>query len=130
MPELQDGRFVDSFGLSVLLHIDSPINFITWILVNSAASFFREWRFQTCSYLGQASYWPGGLKNREPDWSTAYYFNEAMFISTRQLARAIVGDSKENYAYHFENVEKFKEAVRRLPAGNFFAYFALGLLSF
>ncbi|VDN26597.1 unnamed protein product [Gongylonema pulchrum] len=78
--------------------------------------FYGEWRFQTCSYLGQACYWPGGLKNREPDWSTAYYFNEAMFISTRQLARAIVGDSKENYAYHFENVEKFKEAVRRLPA--------------
>lgn len=79
---------------------------------------FREWRFQTCSYLGQASvvrYKTGCL---ESDWSAAYYFNEAMSISTRQLARTILRSFENNQTFHFEHVEKFQEAVRSLPSGN------------
>lgn len=41
---------------------------------------------------------------------------EAVCIATRQLARMLVKDS-ENCQFHFENVDRFKEAVQGLPDG-------------
>lgn len=80
---------------------------------------FREWRFQTCSYLGQICAFQYKADWIEPDWSAAYYFNEAMFMSTRQLARMISKKSGKIQNFHFENIEKFKRAVQRLPPGKF-----------
>ncbi|EFO23554.1 hypothetical protein LOAG_04930 [Loa loa] len=78
--------------------------------------FYREWRFQTCSYLGQVCAFQYKADWIEPGWSAAYYFNEAMFISTRQLARMIYKKSEESQNFHFETIEKFKKAVQRLPS--------------
>ncbi|KAL4002148.1 Peptidase C50 family protein [Acanthocheilonema viteae] len=77
--------------------------------------FYREWRFQICSYLGQVCAFKYKADWIKPDWSAAYYFNEAMFMSTRQLARMISKKSEKSQNFHFENIEKFKEAVQRLP---------------
>lgn len=40
-------------------------------------------------------------------------------MSTRQLARMISKKSETSPNLHFENIEKFKEAVQRLPPGRF-----------
>ncbi|KAM3724343.1 Separin [Dirofilaria immitis] len=77
--------------------------------------FYREWRFQTCSYLGQICAFQYKADWIESGWNAAYYFNEAMFISTRQLARMISNKSEESHDFHFKNIEKFKKAVQRLP---------------
>ncbi|VDK68995.1 unnamed protein product [Litomosoides sigmodontis] len=76
---------------------------------------YREWRFQTCSYLGQACAFQYKANWIQPGWSAAYYFNEAMFMSTRQLARMISKKPGKDRNFYFENVEKFKDAVQRLP---------------
>uniref|UniRef100_A0AAF5PSH2 separase n=3 Tax=Wuchereria bancrofti TaxID=6293 RepID=A0AAF5PSH2_WUCBA len=77
--------------------------------------FYREWRFQICSYLGQVCAFQYKADWIESGWSAAYYFNEAMFISTRQLARMISKKSEESQNFHFENIKKFKKAVQCLP---------------
>ncbi|VDN05185.1 unnamed protein product [Thelazia callipaeda] len=77
--------------------------------------FYREWRFHICSYLGLLSAFPSKADWVSSGWSAAYYFNEAMSVSTRQLARMISDKSIENPVFHYENHEKFKEAVRSLP---------------
>uniref|UniRef100_A0A915Q0S8 separase n=1 Tax=Setaria digitata TaxID=48799 RepID=A0A915Q0S8_9BILA len=77
--------------------------------------FYREWRFQTCSYLGQVCAFQYKAHWIESGWSAAYYFNEAMFISTRQLARMISKKSSDSQDFHFKTVDKFKEAVHLLP---------------
>uniref|UniRef100_A0A0R3RY19 separase n=1 Tax=Elaeophora elaphi TaxID=1147741 RepID=A0A0R3RY19_9BILA len=76
---------------------------------------YREWRFQTCSYLGQICAFHYKADWIEPGWSAAYYFNEAMFMSIRQLARMITKKSEKSQNFHFKNIEKFKEVVQRLP---------------
>uniref|UniRef100_A0A8R1U0C8 separase n=1 Tax=Onchocerca volvulus TaxID=6282 RepID=A0A8R1U0C8_ONCVO len=78
--------------------------------------FYREWRFQICSYLGQVCAFQYKADWIESGWSAAYYFNEAMFISTRQLARMISKKSEGSQDFHFENIEKFKKAVQHLPS--------------
>ncbi|CAG9532722.1 unnamed protein product [Cercopithifilaria johnstoni] len=77
--------------------------------------FYREWRFQTCSYLGQVCAFQYKADWIEPGWSAAYYFNEAMFMGTRQLARMISKKSEKSQNFYFENIEKFKKAVQCLP---------------
>lgn len=89
---------------------------------------FREWRFQTCSYLGQVCAFQFKADWIEPGWSAAYYFNEAMFISTRQLARMISKKSEESQKFHFDNSEKFKKAVQNLPGGKFLLFLYLNAI--